>query len=169
LWLDDLPDRLEAQNQSEEESKIGDSQESSAKGKEKDLVYEMKRRLGEQFTAAVRLYAEAVSVFTSSSLAVSRDECNRLRKIAEEAQGRAEAIGIAFEEHLELHRSQMPVGVRPEQRFNLEPQKLPSARAALFRQIEIADKLARELAMPELRALLADMAEEAHHVFQPSH
>jgi hypothetical protein len=72
---------------------------------------------------------------------VSRDECNRLRKIAEEAQGRAEAMGIAFEEHLESHRSRMPGGVRPEQQFNLESQKLLNARAALFRQIEIADKL----------------------------
>jgi hypothetical protein len=52
--------------------------------------------------------------------------------------------------------------------FNLAPQKLLHVRAALFRQIEIADKLARELAMPELRALLADMAEEVRRVFQPN-
>jgi hypothetical protein len=54
------------------------------------------------------------------------------------------------------------------QGFNLAPQKLLHVRAALFRQIEIADKLARELTMPELRALLADMAEEVHRVFQPN-
>ena len=33
LWLDDLPDRLEAQDQPEEESKIGDGLERSARGK----------------------------------------------------------------------------------------------------------------------------------------
>jgi hypothetical protein len=81
---------------------------------------------------------------------------------------RRTAIGIAFEEHFESHRSQMPGGVGPQKRFNLEPQKLLHARAALFRQIEIADKLARRLAIPELRALLADMAEEARQVFQSS-
>jgi hypothetical protein len=37
------------------------------------------------------------------------------------------------------------------------------------RQIEIADKLASRLAIPELRALVADMAEEARQVFQPNH
>ena len=144
-------------------------EERSDRGNQKDPAYEIGRKLGEQFAAAARLYAEAVSIFTSSSLAVSRDECNRLRKIAEEAQGRAEAMGIAFEEHLESHRSRMPGGVRPEQQFNLESQKLLNARAALFRQIEIADKLASRLAIPELRALVADIAEEARQVFQPNH
>jgi hypothetical protein len=106
LWLDDLPDRLEAQDQPEEESKIGDGQERSDRGKQKDPPYEIGRKLGEQFASTARLYAEAVSVFTSRSLTVSRDECNRLRKVAEEAQRLAEGMGIAFEEHLESQRRQ---------------------------------------------------------------
>src|SRR5580765_6099796 len=93
LWLDDLPDRLEAQDQPEEESKIGDGQERSDRGKQKDPPYEIGRKLGEQFASTARLYAEAVSVFTSRSLTVSRDECNRLRKVAEEAQRLAEGMG----------------------------------------------------------------------------
>jgi hypothetical protein len=88
LWLDDLPDRLEAQDQPEEESKIGGGLERSARGKQKDPVYEMKRRLGEQFATAARLYAEAVAVFTGSPLTVSQDEYHRLRKAAEEARTR---------------------------------------------------------------------------------
>jgi hypothetical protein len=56
--------------------------------------------------------------------------------------------------------------VRPQERFDLEPKKLLNARVALFQQIEIADKLARRLAIPELTALLADIAKEA---FQPNH
>jgi hypothetical protein len=61
LWLDDRPDRFEAQ----EESKIGGGQERSDRGNKKDPAYEISRRLSEQFAAAARLYAEAVSVFTS--------------------------------------------------------------------------------------------------------
>jgi hypothetical protein len=64
----------------------------------------IRRKLSEQFATAARLYAEAVVVFSSTSLTVSQDEYNRLRKATEEVRGRAEAIGIAFEEHVESHR-----------------------------------------------------------------
>jgi hypothetical protein len=162
------PDRLEAQDPPEEESKIGAARERSDNGKQKDPAYEIWRNLSEEFATAARLYAEVVAAFAASPLTAPRDEYNRLRKAAEEALGRSEAMGIAFEKHVELHRSQMPLGVGPQSRFNLAPQKLLHVRAALFRQIEIADKLARELTMPELRALLADMAEEVRRVFQPN-
>ena len=79
------PDRLEAQDQSEEESKIGDARERSDRGKQKDPAYELWRKLSEQFATAARLYAEAVAAFTISPFTAPRDEYNRLRKAAEEA------------------------------------------------------------------------------------
>ena len=55
---------------------------------------------------------------------------------------------------------------RPQKRFDLEPRELLVARAALFDQIETADKLASKLAIPEVTEVLADIAREAHQVFQ---
>ena len=98
------PDRLEAEDPPEEESKIGAARERSNRGKQKDPAYEIWRTLSEQFATAARLYAEAVAAFSSTPLTVSQDEYNRLRKAAEEAQGRSEAMGMAFEKHVELHQ-----------------------------------------------------------------
>ena len=52
---------------------------------------------------AARLYAEAVALFTAGSVTMSRHEYNRLREAAENAQRRAEAVGMAFEEHVGSH------------------------------------------------------------------
>jgi cytochrome c peroxidase len=91
-------DRLEAQDQPVKESKIGDD------GKQKDPAYEIWRKLSEEFATAARLYAEVVAAFASSPLTAPRAEYDRLRKTAEEALGRSEAIGIAFENHVELQQ-----------------------------------------------------------------
>jgi hypothetical protein len=65
---------------------------------------ESKRQLAEQFATAARLYAESVALFTRSADMLSLEQYNRLRKGAEEAQRRAEATGVAFEEHVVLHQ-----------------------------------------------------------------
>ena len=83
---------------------------------------EIRRTLSEQFATAARLYAEAVAAFSSAPLTVSQDEYNRLRKAAEKARERAEAIGIAFEEHLASHRF-------PGEPFLLQP-KMTKAQGA---------------------------------------
>jgi hypothetical protein len=61
---------------------------------------ESRRRLAEQFSIAARLYAESVALLTRSGQ-ILPEEYDRLRKGAEEAQRRAEAIGLAFEEHVD--------------------------------------------------------------------
>jgi hypothetical protein len=68
------------------------------------ICCETGRKLGAQFAEAARLYAEAVVVFTSNHANVSWDEYIRLRAAVEEAQRRSEALGIAYEEHVESHR-----------------------------------------------------------------
>jgi hypothetical protein len=65
---------------------------------------ESKRQLAEQFAAAARLYAESVALFTRSAVTQSSEQYNRLRRGAEEAQQRAEATGVAFEEHVDMHQ-----------------------------------------------------------------
>jgi hypothetical protein len=82
--------------------------ERSDRENKKDRIHccEIRRKLAEQFATAARLYDEAVAAFSSTPFTVSQGEYNRLRKVAEEAQGRAEAIGGAFEEHVESHRCQ---------------------------------------------------------------
>ena len=60
----------------------------------------------------------------------------------------------------------MPGRVRRQKRFDLEPMELLNARAALFHQIETAEKLTRKLDIPELTAVIADIGEEARQVFQ---
>jgi len=52
---------------------------------------------------AARLYAEAVAMFATGPVTMSLHEYNGLRGTVEDAQGRAQALGIAFEEHIELH------------------------------------------------------------------
>jgi hypothetical protein len=61
--------------------------------------------LAEQFAIAARLYAESVALLATSSAGVmSPEEYGHLRQKAETAQQRAEAAGLAFEEHLDSHR-----------------------------------------------------------------
>jgi hypothetical protein len=70
----------------------------------KAICCEIGRGLGEKFVAATRLYAEAVMVLTSHHANVSWNEYIRLRTAVEQAQKRSEALGIAYDEHLESHR-----------------------------------------------------------------
>ena len=94
---------------------VGYNEEHNDRGNHRDPANEMKRKLSEQFATAARLYAEAVAVFTGSPLTVSQDEYHRLRKAAEAARGHAEAIGAAFEEHLESQwRKGEPFLVQPK-------------------------------------------------------
>ena len=69
------------------------------------ICCETGRKLGEQFSEAARLYAEAVVVFTSNHANVPWEEYVRLRAAVEEAQKRSIGLGIAYEEHVESHRS----------------------------------------------------------------
>jgi hypothetical protein len=62
------------------------------------------KELAEQFAIAARLYAEAVALFTSHKGTLSHAEYNRLVRTVEGAQQRSEAIGVAYEEHMALHR-----------------------------------------------------------------
>ena len=98
--------------------------ERSDRENKKDRIHccETRRKLSEQFATAARLYAEAVAAFSSTPLTVSQDEYNRLRKAADEARERAEAIGTAFEEHVESHRC-------PGETFLLQP-KMTKAQGA---------------------------------------
>src|SRR5262252_5444226 len=68
------------------------------------ICCETGRKLGEQFAEAARLYAEAVAELTSNHADVSWDEYVRLRKAVEETQKHSEALGTAYEEHVESHR-----------------------------------------------------------------
>ena len=101
LWLDDLSNRLEAQDGK------GSQKEHSDRGEQKGpaLCCEIRRMLSERFATAARLYSEAVVAFTSSRT-VPQDEYNRLRKAVEDAQERAEVTQVAYEEHVESHRCQ---------------------------------------------------------------
>jgi hypothetical protein len=68
------------------------------------ICCETARKLGEQYAEGARLYAESVVVLTSNHATVSQDEYMRLREAAEEARKRSEALGIAYEQHVESHR-----------------------------------------------------------------
>lgn len=57
--------------------------------------------------------------------------------------------------------------VSEHERFHLDPERWQDIRAALFRQIEIAEDLARRLGMPELIELLANLDLDAHRHFKP--
>jgi hypothetical protein len=61
----------------------------------------------------------------------------------------------------------MPGRVRPQKWFEVKPKELLTIRAALFQQIETADRLARKLAIPELTEVIAEIGEEARQVFPP--
>jgi hypothetical protein len=58
--------------------------------------------LAEEFCTATRLYAESVVLLAVSGM--SEREYIRVRRVAKEAQSRAEAACVAYEEHVELHR-----------------------------------------------------------------
>jgi hypothetical protein len=63
---------------------------------------EIRRQLADQFSISARLYAEAVVNLAVSS--ISQEEYIRLCRRAKDAQRRAEAASVAFEEHVDLHR-----------------------------------------------------------------
>jgi len=65
---------------------------------------EMRRQLAEQSAIAARLYAESVALLTRPAGMKSPEEYDLLRKGPDEAQRRAEATGLAFEEHVDSHR-----------------------------------------------------------------
>ena len=73
---------------------------------------ETRRQLAEQFAITARLYNESVVVLTRSAGRMSPQEWDSLRKGAEQAQQRAEAAGLAFEEHVDWHRCSGPDGHR---------------------------------------------------------
>ena len=62
------------------------------------------RHSAQEFARSARLYAEVVAELTCDSGSISTENYLRLRKAVLDAQHRAERAGIAFEEHLELHR-----------------------------------------------------------------
>jgi hypothetical protein len=68
------------------------------------ICCDIARKLAEQFAEAARLYAETVVVLTSHHANVPWNEYIRLHAAVEEAQKRSEALGIAYEEHVESHR-----------------------------------------------------------------
>jgi hypothetical protein len=63
-----------------------------------------RQQLAPQFDIAARLYAEAVVLLTRDFPVVSPEKYNQLRNAAETARRDAEAMGIAFEEHVDSHR-----------------------------------------------------------------
>jgi hypothetical protein len=63
-----------------------------------------RHELAQQFAIAARLYSEAVVLLTRESPAMSSEKYEQLRNAAEKAQRDAEAMGIAFEEHVDSHR-----------------------------------------------------------------
>src|SRR5262245_25575770 len=68
------------------------------------ICCERRRQLSEQFATAARLYAEAVVLLTLNHSRMSQNDYERLREAAEEARQHSEAMGIAFEEHVEWHQ-----------------------------------------------------------------
>jgi len=52
---------------------------------------------------AARLYAEAVTMFATGSVTMSLHEYNGLRGTVKDTQRSAQALGTAFEEHIESH------------------------------------------------------------------
>jgi hypothetical protein len=78
---------------------------------------EIRRQLADGFSTAARLYAEAVVDLAVSG--ISQEEYIRQCSRAKDAQLRAEAASVAFEEHVDFHRC-----------FNVSPNvtKFPSAR-----------------------------------------
>jgi hypothetical protein len=60
-------------------------------------------QLAEQFAINARLYSEAVVLLTRDP-AMAGTEYEELREAAIQAQTRAEAAGIRFEEHVDTHR-----------------------------------------------------------------
>jgi hypothetical protein len=65
---------------------------------------EIRDGLAQDFATAARLYAEAVVVLTISSATTSANQYDRLCQAVEEARRHSEAIGIVFQEHVNLHQ-----------------------------------------------------------------
>jgi anti-sigma factor RsiW len=63
-----------------------------------------KRELAEQFATAARIYSETVARLARDSTQTAGTSYDQLCQLAINAQERAEAIGIAFEQHIEFHR-----------------------------------------------------------------
>jgi hypothetical protein len=61
-------------------------------------------QLADQFTIATRLYYEAVVDVTRNHVPISASNYRRLREAAEDARSHAEALRIAFNEHVDSHR-----------------------------------------------------------------
>jgi hypothetical protein len=62
------------------------------------------RELADQFAIYARLYAEAVVAFTRNPATMSPEKYIRLKAAVEDAQRRAEMMGIAYEDHIDSHR-----------------------------------------------------------------
>lgn len=63
-----------------------------------------RHHLASQCATAARLYSEAVVALTRNSAEAQGIDYDRLCEIAMDAQEHAEAAGIAFQRHIELHR-----------------------------------------------------------------
>jgi hypothetical protein len=65
----------------------------------------LRQEMAAEFATAARLYAEAVVAFTRNDLGqMSRHRYDQLLKSTQQARRRSEKAGIAFEEHIHLHR-----------------------------------------------------------------
>jgi hypothetical protein len=66
-------------------------------------IYSERMQLAAQFATAARLYAEAVVLLTADSVK-SLHDYNRLLETVQKTEQRAESAGLAFQEHIDLHR-----------------------------------------------------------------
>jgi hypothetical protein len=63
----------------------------------------VRRRLGEEFALAARLYAEAVVQLMRDPITMSDRDYQQLHAAVEQARARSEVAGRAFKEHVESH------------------------------------------------------------------
>jgi hypothetical protein len=63
-----------------------------------------RRHLASRFATAARLYSEAVVAPTRNSAEAQGTDYDRLCGMVMDAQERAQAAGVAFQRHIELHR-----------------------------------------------------------------
>ena len=68
------------------------------------LTCRSRDHLANEFAIATRVYYEAVITITRNHVPISASNYGRLRETATEARRRAEAMTIAFEEHIDSHR-----------------------------------------------------------------
>jgi hypothetical protein len=85
----------------------------------------LRRQLAEAFATAARLHAEAVVLLTRNSID-PRDYIH-LVDLALKAQERAEAAGIAFEEHIRIHKCVWEIRTPRDRGVPLQETLVPDA------------------------------------------